>query len=100
MDLFYAIILKCINDEILYNQVLEKNRVFDFLQVNKELDEVRGKILGTKPLPSLREAFSEVRLEESRKTVMLSVTSYTGPKELSQGSAFNTTYSNSSYIQG
>ncbi|RVW95985.1 putative inactive ATP-dependent zinc metalloprotease FTSHI 5, chloroplastic [Vitis vinifera] len=31
----------------------------------------RGRIMGIKPLPSLREAFSEVRREESRKKVMM-----------------------------
>ncbi|KAL5840222.1 hypothetical protein ACOSQ4_012830 [Xanthoceras sorbifolium] len=47
-------------------------RVFKFLLgLNKELDEVRGRILGTKPLPTLRESFSEVQREESRKKVML-----------------------------
>jgi len=32
---------------------------------------VRGRLLGVKPLPSLREVFAEVRREESRKRVML-----------------------------
>ncbi|KAL5851107.1 hypothetical protein ACOSQ3_006225 [Xanthoceras sorbifolium] len=45
-------------------------RVFKFLlRLNKELDEVRGRILSTKPLPTLRD--SEVRREESRNKVML-----------------------------
>lgn len=39
--------------------------------VNKNLDLVRGRILATKPLPSLQEAFPEVRREENRKKVML-----------------------------
>ena len=39
--------------------------------LNKSLDEVRGRLLGTKPLPSLREVFSEVHREESRKRVMM-----------------------------
>ena len=39
--------------------------------LDKSLDEVRGRILGTKPLPSLREAFSKVRREESCKRVMM-----------------------------
>ncbi|KAA8538921.1 hypothetical protein F0562_025613 [Nyssa sinensis] len=36
-----------------------------------DLDEVRGRIMGLKPLPSVREAFSEVRMEESQKKVMM-----------------------------
>lgn len=39
--------------------------------LNKNLDEVRGRILGTKSLPSIREAFAEVRREENRRKVML-----------------------------
>ena len=40
-------------------------REFAFLAgLNKSLDEVRGKILGKKPLSSLHEVFDEVRREE------------------------------------
>ena len=39
--------------------------------LDKSLDEVRDRILGTKPLPSLREAFSKVRQKESSKRVMM-----------------------------
>ena len=39
--------------------------------LNKFLDEVRDRLLGTKPLPSLREVFFKVRRKESRKHVML-----------------------------
>ncbi|RVW79069.1 Retrovirus-related Pol polyprotein from transposon RE1 [Vitis vinifera] len=48
-----------------------KETVQVFLGLNRELDDVRGRIMGIKPLPSLREAFSEVRREESRKKVMM-----------------------------
>lgn len=51
---------------------MEKDRVHKFLLgLNIELDEVRGRILGTKPLPKIREAFSEIRREESRRKMML-----------------------------
>ncbi|RVW92035.1 Retrovirus-related Pol polyprotein from transposon RE1 [Vitis vinifera] len=51
---------------------VEQKRLFKFfLGLNRELDDVRGRIMGIKPLPSLREAFSEVRREESRKKVMM-----------------------------
>lgn len=43
----------------------------NFLGLNTKLDEVRGTILGTKPLPKIREAFSKIRREESRRKVML-----------------------------
>ena len=39
--------------------------------LNKELDEVRGRILGKELLPSIREIFFEVQREESRQKVML-----------------------------
>lgn len=39
--------------------------------LDHNLDEVRGRILGRKPLPSIREVFSEVRREEARQKVML-----------------------------
>nr|KYP62484.1 hypothetical protein KK1_017020 [Cajanus cajan] len=72
MDLFYTVSWKCSEDKLLYDQMLEKERVFDFLQgLTKELDEVRGRILGLKPLPTLKEAFAMVRREESRRKVML-----------------------------
>ena len=52
--------------------VTQQKRIFKFLLgLNPNLDEVRGRILGTKPLPSIRAVFSEVRREESRKKVML-----------------------------
>ena len=38
---------------------------------NQELDEVRGRIMGRKPLPSICEVFSEVLREETRRKVML-----------------------------
>ncbi|KAL7593058.1 hypothetical protein Lser_V15G32577 [Lactuca serriola] len=72
MDVFYHINWSCPQDGTLHAKMLEKDRIFDFLQgLNKELDEVRGRILGTKPLPSLREVFAEVRREESLAKVML-----------------------------
>jgi hypothetical protein len=48
-------------------RIVEQKRTFKFLLgLNKNLDEVRGRIMRTKPFPNLREAFSEVRCEESR----------------------------------
>ncbi|XP_073062852.1 uncharacterized protein [Primulina eburnea] len=49
----------------------ENDRVYVFLAgMNHDLDEVKGRILGRRPLPSIREVFSEIRQEESRKKVM------------------------------
>lgn len=63
---------KCKDDAFFYQKMLDKERLFDFLyDLNRELDEVRGRILGKSPLLSVREAFAEVRREESRKRVMM-----------------------------
>ncbi|RVW17834.1 Retrovirus-related Pol polyprotein from transposon RE2 [Vitis vinifera] len=44
----------------LTRKIVEQKRPFKFfLGLNRELDDVRGRIMGIKPLPSLREAFSE-----------------------------------------
>ncbi|CAM8951545.1 unnamed protein product [Rhodiola kirilowii] len=60
------------NDSVRYQKKIEKGRVFVFLAgLNKDLDEVRGRILGKRPLPTMREVFSEVRREEARREVML-----------------------------
>ena len=53
-------------------KMVEKDRVFKFLAgLNVEFDEVRGRLIGRVPLPSLNEVFSEVRKEETRRSVML-----------------------------
>jgi len=41
------------------------------LGLNAELDEVWGHILGSKPLPTVNEAFAIVYREESHKHVMI-----------------------------
>uniref|UniRef100_A0A1S8ADA3 Uncharacterized protein n=1 Tax=Citrus limon TaxID=2708 RepID=A0A1S8ADA3_CITLI len=74
------------NDSARYKEKVERGRVFVFLAgLNKELDEVRGRILGKKPLPTIREVFSEVRREEARRQVMLK--NNDEPKINSEGSA-------------
>jgi hypothetical protein len=51
---------------------VEEGRIFQFLAgLNEELDEVRGRIIGRSTLPSLGEMFSEVRREETRRSVMM-----------------------------
>ena len=54
MDLFYEISWECPYNGVKYNKMLEKEQVFDFLHgLNTELDEVRGRLLGAKPFPSI-----------------------------------------------
>ncbi|KAI9162379.1 hypothetical protein LWI28_026726 [Acer negundo] len=72
LDMFEKHKWGCSTDGVLYKEIVEQKRVFKFLLgLNHNLDEVRGRILGTKPLLSIREVFSEVRREESRKKVMM-----------------------------
>ena len=72
MDLFYDISWECTKNGVKYSKMKEKERVFDFLHgLNSDLDEIKGRLLGTKPFPSIKEVFAEVRREESRKKVML-----------------------------
>ncbi|RVX22935.1 hypothetical protein CK203_008436 [Vitis vinifera] len=72
LDKFEVHTWKCPEDTALYWKIVEQKRTFKFLLgLNKNLDEVRGRVMGTKPLPSIREAFSEVRREESWKKVMM-----------------------------
>ena len=72
LDVFEVHTWKCHDDTVLYRKIVEQKRTFKFLLgLNKNLDEVKGRVIGTKPFPSIREAFSEVRCEESRKKVMM-----------------------------
>ena len=72
MDHCYEDEWNCHTDSVQYKKREENDRVYVFLAgLNQELDEVRGRILGRKPLPSIREVFSEVHREETRRNVML-----------------------------
>lgn len=51
---------------------LEKERVFDFLAgLNRELDDVRSRVVARDPFSSTEDAFAEVRRKEVRPKVML-----------------------------
>ncbi|XP_055814542.1 uncharacterized protein LOC129884238 [Solanum dulcamara] len=74
LDLYEVHTWKCSEDRAKVQRMVETKRVFKFLMgLNKDLDEVRGRILGIKPLPPIRVVFSEVRREESRKKVMMGI---------------------------
>lgn len=56
----------------LLRKIVEQKRTIKFfLGPNKDLDEAKGRITRTKPLPTIREAFAAVRREESRKKLMM-----------------------------
>ncbi|PON60453.1 LOW QUALITY PROTEIN: hypothetical protein PanWU01x14_152500 [Parasponia andersonii] len=71
LDLFQEIEWHCKEDGLKYQKQVEKERVFDFLHGLKQRSEVRGRMLGVKPPPGIREVFTEVRREEARKREML-----------------------------
>ena len=55
-----------------FKELVEKKRIFNFLAgLNKNMDEVRERILGMKPIPYIHEVFSKVRREAIRKKVKL-----------------------------
>lgn len=88
INLFYDNNWHCPKDFIRHNKMLEKERVLDFLHsLNKEFDEVRGRLLGSKPLPTIQEAFAEVRREESHRKVMMNLSSSSDHELVNQVSA-------------
>ena len=72
LDLFNQHQWRDPNDAAIYQKILAKERVYDFLAgLHPSLDDVRGRILSAKPLPSIDEIFAEVRREEQRRRIML-----------------------------
>ena len=72
LDLFNTYEWKSPEDAQHHKKTVEDGRIFKFLAgLNVEFDEVRGRIIGRQPLPSIGDVFSEVRREESRRNVML-----------------------------
>ncbi|XP_028795314.1 uncharacterized protein LOC114750846 [Neltuma alba] len=68
LDLFEVHPWKDMDDANYYRQLVERGRTYDFLLgLNDVFEEVRGRIMGLKPLPSLFEVFSMVKFEESRR---------------------------------
>ncbi|KAL3523023.1 hypothetical protein ACH5RR_015857 [Cinchona calisaya] len=54
LDVFEEYHWECPNDARRFKEIVEKKRIFKFLMgLNKNLDEVWGRILGMKPLPSV-----------------------------------------------
>ncbi|KAK0598581.1 hypothetical protein LWI29_036055 [Acer saccharum] len=72
LDLFFEEDSSCDKCSIKQQRKLENERVYDFLAgLNRNLDEVRGRVVARYPFPSTEEAFAEVRREEGRRKVML-----------------------------
>lgn len=59
-------------DSTHYRKKLETKTTFKFLAgLNRDLDDVRGRIFNRRPPPSVREAFANVWQVESQQRVML-----------------------------
>ncbi|XP_073133787.1 uncharacterized protein [Henckelia pumila] len=62
LDLFLDENPMCATCSIKASHNIEKERVFDFLAgLNRNLDEVRGRVVARDPFPSTEEAFADVR---------------------------------------
>ncbi|KAI5403602.1 hypothetical protein KIW84_050962 [Lathyrus oleraceus] len=60
----------------------ENECVFMLLDgLNKDLDDVRGRVLGKIPLPALRETFVEIIREEAQREVMMGKTPQSSESE-------------------
>ncbi|KAA0046032.1 Beta-galactosidase [Cucumis melo var. makuwa] len=71
MDLCRETVWDTPNDSTQYAKLEEADRVYDFLAgLNPKFDNVCGRILEQRPLPSLMEVCFEVRLEEDRTNAM------------------------------
>ncbi|XP_052204388.1 uncharacterized protein LOC127809557 [Diospyros lotus] len=72
LDHYQNIKMICSMDAATLNQIVERDRIFEFLAgLNLEFDRVRVQLLGREKLPSLNEVFAVVRSEENRRQVML-----------------------------
>ncbi|KZV14827.1 hypothetical protein F511_40885 [Dorcoceras hygrometricum] len=58
----------CPDDARKLREIIERKRIFKFLMgLTMNQDEVRGRILGMKPLLNIREVFSEVAKKKAEK---------------------------------
>ncbi|KZV50721.1 hypothetical protein F511_19633, partial [Dorcoceras hygrometricum] len=72
LDLFLEESRMCAECSGHMRRTLERERVFHFLAgLNRELADVRGRIVASDPFQSTDDAFSEVRREELRRKVKL-----------------------------
>ncbi|VFQ96477.1 unnamed protein product [Cuscuta campestris] len=63
--------MKCPEDMTIFTQIQQQNRLYQFLQaINEEFDVEKRDILKTDPLPSVEEAYAQIRREATRKGIM------------------------------
>lgn len=73
--------MKCPDDIQLYNNLLQEDRVYVFLDgLDDRLDNIRSDVLHMQPFPTVEQAYAHVRREALRQVVM-----NTGDHELTPG---------------
>ena len=72
LDYYQDFQASCTTDATKFQKLIEKERVYDFLAgLNDIFDQIRVQVPGRDPFPSLRQAYSHVQQEKSRRNVML-----------------------------
>ena len=72
LDHYRVFEMKCSEDTIILKNFIEKDRVYDFVvRLTPKFDQVRGQILGKEETPSLEKTISLIKVEESRRGIML-----------------------------
>ncbi|KAK6921131.1 Retrotransposon Copia-like, N-terminal [Dillenia turbinata] len=62
----------CLEDATKFQKLVENERIYDFLAgLNMEYDQIWVQVLGKDPLPSLRQTYSYVQQEESKRSAMI-----------------------------
>ncbi|CAN0917637.1 hypothetical protein LINGRAHAP2_LOCUS30425 [Linum grandiflorum] len=84
LDLYEKQTWECTADAKTFRTFVEKKRTVQMLLgLRQDLDVAKSRVMGTKPFPSLREAFAEVLREEDRRRLMIAES-----KPGADGSAF------------
>ena len=86
LDHYRVIKAKCSEDSAILKKYIEQDRVYDFLVgLNPEYDQVRIQILGKEKVPGLNEVVAIIRSEESRRGLMLEISTTESSAMIAEG---------------
>ncbi|XP_058002238.1 uncharacterized protein LOC131179411 [Hevea brasiliensis] len=72
VDFYQNFQASCPEDAVKFQKLVEKERIYDFLTgLNMGYDQIRVPVLGKNPLPTLRQTYSYVQHEKSRRSAMI-----------------------------
>lgn len=72
LDYYRDFQASCTDDATKFHKLIEKEHVYDFLVgLNDVFNQIRIQVLRRDPFPSLRQKYSYVQQEESRRSAML-----------------------------